>query len=164
MIWNERATPLRGDPVRGEAGDVFAVETDRAAGRLDPAGQHVEERRLAGAVRSHDAVEFALADREVDIFQHDAIAEADMDALASISAIGLLRTAGAAPTCLARRIALSGRCCEGGATAPAMPSGLNSTISDEQQAEPEHPGVGQRADHVARDQEQRTRRPPVPRS
>ena len=44
-----------GDRVRRLAGDVVAVEDDLARGRLVDAGEHVEERRLAGAVRPDQA-------------------------------------------------------------------------------------------------------------
>src|SRR5262249_20703826 len=48
----------------GEAGDVLAVEAHAAlAGRVE-AGDHVEQRRLAGAVRPDDREDLAGAHRE----------------------------------------------------------------------------------------------------
>ena len=49
------------------AGDVAALEHDLAGGRRDLAGQHLEEGRLAGAVRADDAAQLALVDGEVDV-------------------------------------------------------------------------------------------------
>ena len=57
MSWNERAMPRARDGARRQPGDVLAVEDDAAAVRRDAAGEHVEARRLAGAVRAHDAAE-----------------------------------------------------------------------------------------------------------
>jgi len=39
------------DAVGRQPGDVAAEETDRAGRRQQKAGEHIEERRLAGAVR-----------------------------------------------------------------------------------------------------------------
>src|SRR5215218_1335576 len=78
MIWNERASP-RAAIACGKAGHVLAGDADRAAGGLHAAGQDVEEGRLAGAVRAHDAVQLAGLDRKRDVLEHDAVAEADMD-------------------------------------------------------------------------------------
>src|SRR4029450_8157087 len=59
------ADPPLGDRVRRLAGDLVAVEDDHAPGRLVDAGDHVEERRLAGAVRADQADDRALGDGEV---------------------------------------------------------------------------------------------------
>jgi hypothetical protein len=44
--------PLLEQQVRRQAGDVLAVEQDLPAGRFEVAGDDVEKRGLAGAVRS----------------------------------------------------------------------------------------------------------------
>ena len=49
------------------AGDIAPVEHDLAGARRDFAGQHLEERRLAGAVGADDAAQFAAMDRKIDI-------------------------------------------------------------------------------------------------
>jgi hypothetical protein len=59
------------DRVRRHAGDVLAVEHDTAGGRLVDAGEHVEERRLAGAVRADQRDDRASRDREVDVVSRD---------------------------------------------------------------------------------------------
>ena len=79
MIWNERARPRAAIACGGQAGHVLAGDAHRAAGGLQAAGQDVEAGRLAGAVRAHDAVQFAGLDRKRDVLEHDAVAEADMD-------------------------------------------------------------------------------------
>ena len=75
MFWNVRPMPRCGDRVRRLAGDVVAVEDDPAGGRLVDAGEHVEERRLAGAVRADQADDRAARDREVDVVDGDEPAE-----------------------------------------------------------------------------------------
>src|SRR3954454_20943828 len=62
--------------------DVFAVERHRALGDLIArvAGDGVCERRLAGAVRSHDGVRLTLLDGEVDAFEDLAGAVTAVDA------------------------------------------------------------------------------------
>ncbi len=54
-IWNERADAGAGARLRRIAGHVAAVEADVAGIGLQRAGDQVEERRLAGAVRADDA-------------------------------------------------------------------------------------------------------------
>ncbi len=49
------------------AGDVATLEQDLPGGRRHFAGQHLEERGLAGAVRADDAAHLAVIDREVDV-------------------------------------------------------------------------------------------------
>ena len=58
------------------AGDVAALEHDRAGGRRHLAGQHLEEGRLAGAVRADDAAQLAVIDREIDVAVGDEAAVA----------------------------------------------------------------------------------------
>ena len=50
--------------------DRLAVERDRAGVRLVDAGEHLEQRRLAGAVLPHQRVHLAGAHVEVDVVQH----------------------------------------------------------------------------------------------
>src|SRR5207244_657882 len=58
---------------RRPAGDVLAVEHDLAGVHLVEAGDEVEERRLAGAVRPDDGVDRALADGEARVLHgHEA--------------------------------------------------------------------------------------------
>jgi hypothetical protein len=54
------------DQVRLEAGDALAREDDVALRRLVDAGDEVEERRLAGAVRADHGDDLALVDVEVE--------------------------------------------------------------------------------------------------
>jgi hypothetical protein len=49
------------------AGDVVALEQDRARGRRHFAGQHLEEGGFAGAVGADHAAQFALVHDEVDV-------------------------------------------------------------------------------------------------
>src|SRR6185312_7352116 len=51
---------LGGDAVRTEPRHILAVEPDRTAARLHAAGEYVEKRGLARAIRSHQTVELAL--------------------------------------------------------------------------------------------------------
>jgi hypothetical protein len=53
-----------------------AAELDHAAGRVVDAGNDVEERRLAGTVRTDQAHDRVLGDREVDAAHGDEAAEA----------------------------------------------------------------------------------------
>src|SRR5262249_39349319 len=55
--------------------DVFALELDEAARRLVDAGEHVEERRLPGAVRADQAHRRLPRDREVDVVDGEQSAE-----------------------------------------------------------------------------------------
>ena len=56
--------------------DVAAVEADAAALRRDFAGEEADQRRLAGAVRADDGVEFAARNIERDGVGGDDAAEA----------------------------------------------------------------------------------------
>ena len=62
--------------VRGERGDVVAVEEDRPRGRLENAGEQVDQRRLAGAVRSDQGVARAAREVERDVVGRRQAAEA----------------------------------------------------------------------------------------
>ena len=55
------------DLVRLEADDALALKRDRARRRLIDARQHVEGRRLAGAVRADEADEFPAVQMDVEI-------------------------------------------------------------------------------------------------
>ena len=61
----EAGTDMHRDPR-----DVNAIEHDASVAGLQCAGQHVEERGLAGAIRPDDAVKHAAADLEVDALRH----------------------------------------------------------------------------------------------
>ncbi len=50
MIWKVRDRPRRTRSLDEKRGDVAPFEEDRALGRLDHAGQQIDQRRLAGAV------------------------------------------------------------------------------------------------------------------
>ena len=58
--------PALGDLVRLEADDAAPFEEDVACGRLVDAGDEVEERRLAGAVRADHADDLSLAHVDVE--------------------------------------------------------------------------------------------------
>ena len=66
-FWNVRATPQAGDAVGAQAGDVVAVEEDAAGVERLEAGDQVEQRGLAGAVRADDAEDLALVHVEGDV-------------------------------------------------------------------------------------------------
>ena len=57
--------------LRRDAGDVLAVELDRAGIGRHRAGDQREQRGLAGAVRADDAQRLALGDRQRDVVGHD---------------------------------------------------------------------------------------------
>ena len=67
--------PGPGDHVRRLARDVAAVEDHLARGRLQLAGQQIEERRLARAVRADDGVAVALLHLQADVFDRAQAAE-----------------------------------------------------------------------------------------
>ena len=62
-VLERAADPERRDLVLRQSGDLVAVEDDLAGGRRVDAGEHVEERRLAGAVRADQAVIEPRGDR-----------------------------------------------------------------------------------------------------
>src|SRR6185312_649788 len=55
-----------GDLVLRQGGDLPSIEQDGTAGRAELAGQHLEERALAGAVRPDQAAQLAVAYSKVD--------------------------------------------------------------------------------------------------
>src|SRR4051794_4525081 len=59
---------------RADAGDVLALEADDACGRLQQPGEDVDERRLAGAVRTDDRDRLAVGDRERNAVERDEVA------------------------------------------------------------------------------------------
>ncbi len=63
------------DPVGRLVRDVVAVELDHARRRLVDAREHVEERRLARAVRADQADDRLARDDEVDVVDGDEAAE-----------------------------------------------------------------------------------------
>src|SRR5215469_11146615 len=67
---------------RGE-GDVFALEQDPAAVRLQMPADQIDERSLAGAVRAHQREEFTLVDGEIHAVAGAQVAEllAEIDRL-----------------------------------------------------------------------------------
>jgi hypothetical protein len=76
----ERACdPARGDLVRLEPEQRLVLEEDVAVVRPVHAGDEVEERRLAGAVRADDADDLTLGDVQVEILDHGEPAEALRD-------------------------------------------------------------------------------------
>ena len=68
-----------GDPVRRARQDALAFHQDVAGARLVEPGEAVEERRLAGAVRSDQAEDLALVHVERHAIQRDDAAEHDAD-------------------------------------------------------------------------------------
>ena len=106
----------RGDLVGLQALQHVAVEREvPAVGHVD-AGEHVEQRRLAGAVRADQPVDLAVADREPDVGERLHAAEALRDALRRQQRQRLVHLAG---TSSSRRRTADGR----------MPAGRNSIIS-----------------------------------
>ena len=75
-FWNVRAMPQRVTRCGGRRADVGVLgETDRARRRRMDAGQDIEERRLARAVRADDADDLARIDIEIDGLQRVQAAE-----------------------------------------------------------------------------------------
>ena len=66
-VLKRAADAALGDRMWRPTGDVLAVELDQPARRFVHAGEHVEERRLAGAVRTDQAHRRIAGDREVDV-------------------------------------------------------------------------------------------------
>ena len=64
------------DAVRRAARDLVALEADRARGRRQRAGEHVEDRALARAVRADQAEDLALLDLERHVVDGGEAAEA----------------------------------------------------------------------------------------
>src|SRR5262245_18081189 len=112
--------------MRAEAGDVLTVEANAPSAQYHPAGQYVEERSLAGAVRPHDAVQLAFWDGEVDLLEHHAVPEALMHALCLDQGHHLLRNIKCSALLPCPR---SARRSSRDLTMPATPSGRNNTRS-----------------------------------
>src|SRR6185295_12640024 len=69
-----------GDLVRGDTDEILPVELDFArVGPVD-AGDEIEERRLAGAVRADHADDLVLLDDEIEVRDHSKPAEGLVDA------------------------------------------------------------------------------------
>ena len=66
----------RGDLRRTQPGDVAALETDRATGRPVEAADHVEQRGLAGAVRTYDRQDLTATDSDRHVLHRGDAAEA----------------------------------------------------------------------------------------
>ena len=79
-VWNVRAIAEARDLVRLEADDAALVEQDVAVVGLVDAGDQVEERRLAGAVRADHADDLALVDVQVELGDDLEAAERQRDA------------------------------------------------------------------------------------
>ena len=67
--------PHRGDLVLADVGDVLAGEIDRPGGRMQEAGQHIEERGLARPVGADHREQAAFRHRQVDFVVGDQSAE-----------------------------------------------------------------------------------------
>ena len=67
MFWKVRPEPCGRALMRRHVGDIGAVEHHPARGRLVEAGQHVQRRGLAGAVRPDQRMNAAASDRDIDI-------------------------------------------------------------------------------------------------
>ena len=66
MIWKLRDSPSRLIRCGGNRIYPLAVQLDFARGDREPAADQVEQRRLAGTVRTDDAMPLARRDFEVD--------------------------------------------------------------------------------------------------
>ena len=68
-----------GDLVRRHAGDVAILVEQAPRGRLVEPRDHVEDRRLAGAVGADDGEDLALADLEIDVVDRLEAAEVERE-------------------------------------------------------------------------------------
>ena len=80
LLIGARQPSLRAFPGRDRR-DVLAEELDGAGRRGEVAGDDVEERGLAGAVRAEDGPTLAVSDVEVDVAHGEQTAEALADSL-----------------------------------------------------------------------------------
>ncbi len=80
-VWNVRAIPRRGDLVRRQPDQRAVVEQDVPLVGLVDAGDEVEQRRLARAVRADHAHDLALVHVQVELVDHAQAAERHRDAL-----------------------------------------------------------------------------------
>ena len=87
--WNERTMPLRATCVGFEPDELLAVQLapSRASGGMN-AGEQVEHRRLAGAVRADEGGDRALAQLDVQVVGGDDAAEALADSRSVSSTTG----------------------------------------------------------------------------
>src|SRR5262249_38138750 len=67
--------PARGDLMRSQARDVFAVEDDRATGGPQETAQEIEAGRLPGPIGTDQPDDFALVDTELDVVDRGQAAE-----------------------------------------------------------------------------------------
>ena len=75
MIWKVRAMPLPHPARRQQLGNILALENDLAGGLREEAADQIEERGLAGAVRTDDGAQLALLDRHRHAVDGDQAAE-----------------------------------------------------------------------------------------
>ena len=68
--WNLRLMPAEKIASGRPSGDVLAVEEDLARGRLELAGDHGDQRGLAGAVGTEQDAQLVLFDAEIEIVQN----------------------------------------------------------------------------------------------
>ncbi len=81
--WKARNKPGGGALVRRHVEDVLAVELHFAGSRrvIGLAGEHISQRRLAGAVRAHDGVHLARIHGEVETLQNFLAVDFDVQVL-----------------------------------------------------------------------------------
>ncbi len=124
--------PEPGALIHRQLGDVVAIEFDGAAIGLDQAGDHVEHRGLAGAVRAQQTDRLAAADIDADAAHDLAGAETLFHAMHSQIARPRAPAAArrAAPLVLARGAgaAVAGRGFSGRGGVPACGSGVSRAI------------------------------------
>ena len=87
--------------VRHRIGDVVAFEHDAAGGRAQHAGQEIDHRGLAGAVRPDQRVPRAFLHREIDVLRGKDAAEALFQSDGLQDRHRSQRPSGAAPPCAA---------------------------------------------------------------
>ena len=64
--WNTVSMPASRERAGAPAGDRLAADEDLAAGRLDHAGEDLDQRRLAGAVVADQPDDLAAVDVQAD--------------------------------------------------------------------------------------------------
>ena len=80
-FWNVRAMPMAAMAWAGRASRSSPSKRRLALGRLVEAADHVEQGRLAGAVRTDQRADLTLVDREAEPVERDDAAEPDADVL-----------------------------------------------------------------------------------
>ena len=148
LIWNVRDRPSRTRSFAEKAVTSRPSQKNPALGRLDHAGQEIDQRRLAGAVGADQRLPGAGRERERDVVGREQGAE-----LPDEPARFQSRTGHAA----APRAAVSrGPRSERARTRSCSRSRPTRTRIDQQQADPELPVFGRRGgDDVAQDDEHR---------